>query len=114
VKAKIIREVLNLAQTKPEPDEFDKILGRSNLRRTLRVGAWIKRFIHNCKRKEKKLGPLVTEEIEDARGWWIKQVQQRERETTGYSQISRQEIQEIQYLVSCRRSGPQLAQHLRS
>ena len=90
VEAKVIREVLNLAQTKPEPDEFDELLQRTRLRRTLRVGAWIKRFIHNCKHKEKKLGPLLTEEIEDVRGWWIKRVQRRDRETTGYPQISRQ------------------------
>ena len=72
VEAKVIREVLNLAQTKSEPDEFDELLERTSLRRTLRVGAWLKRFIHNCKHKDKKLGPLLTEEIEDVRGWWIK------------------------------------------
>ena len=71
--------MLNLAHTKPKPDEFDKLLERTSLRQTLRVGAWIKRFIHNCKYKEKKLDPLLTEEIEHARGWWIKRVQQRDR-----------------------------------
>ena len=94
VEAKVIREVLNLAQTKPEPDgepdEFDELLERTSLRRTLRVGAWIKRFIHNCKHKKKKLGPLLTDEIGDVRGWWIQRVQRRDRETTGYSEISRQ------------------------
>lgn len=90
VEAKVIREVLNLAQTKSEPDEFDELLERTSLRRTLRVGAWLKRFIHNCKHKDKKLGPLLTEEIEDVRGWWIKRVQRRDRETTGYPQISGQ------------------------
>ena len=54
------------------------------------VSAWIKRFIHNCKHKEKKLGPLLTEEIDDVRSWWIKRVQRRDRETTGYPQISGQ------------------------
>ena len=57
--------MLNLAQTKPEPDKFEELLERTSLRRTLRVCAWIKRFIHNCKNKENKLGPLLTEEIED-------------------------------------------------
>lgn len=90
VEAKVIREVLNLAQTKSEPDEFDELLERTSLRRTLRVGTWLKRFIHNCKHKDKKLGPLLTEEIEDVRGWWIKRVQRRDRETTGYPQISSQ------------------------
>ena len=90
VEAKVIREVLNLAQTKPEPDKFEELLERTSLRRTLRVCAWIKRFIHNCKNKENKLGPLLTEEIEDVRGWWIKRVQRRDKETTGYPQISEQ------------------------
>lgn len=82
--------MLNLAQTKPEPDKFEELLERTSLRRTLRVCAWIKRFIHNCKNKENKLGPLLTEEIEDVCGWWIKRVQRRDKETTGYPQISEQ------------------------
>ena len=82
--------MLNLAQTKPEPDKFEELLERTSLRRTLRVCAWIKRFIHNCKNKENKLGLLLTEEIEDVRGWWIKRVQRRDKEITGYPQISEQ------------------------
>ena len=31
VEAKVIKEVLNLAQTKPEPDEFNKLLERTSL-----------------------------------------------------------------------------------
>ena len=41
VEANAIREVLNLAQTKQDPDEFDELLERTNLRRILRAGAWI-------------------------------------------------------------------------
>ena len=47
VEAKVIREVLNLMQTKTKQDEFDELLERTNLRRTLRDGAWIKRFLYN-------------------------------------------------------------------
>ena len=90
VEGKVIKEVLNLAQTKPEPDKFEELLKHTSLRRTLRVCAWIKKFIHNCKNKEMKLGPLLTEEIEDVRGWWIKRVQRRDKETTGYPQLSEQ------------------------
>ena len=82
--------MLNLAQTKLEPDKFKELLERTSLFRTLRVCSWIKRFIHNCKNKENKLGPLLTEEIEDVCGWWIKRVQRRDKETTGYPQISEQ------------------------
>ena len=66
-------------QTKTEQDEFDELLERTNLRRTLRVGAWIKRFLYNCKHQDKKLGPLLTEEIEEVRIWWIKRVQKRDK-----------------------------------
>ena len=90
MEAKVIREVLHLEKTKPEPDELNQLLKRISLCRTLRVGAWIKRFIHNCKLKEMKLWPLLAEEILDVRGWWIKRDQRRDRETMGYSQISRQ------------------------
>ena len=47
MEAKVTTEVLNLVLTKPEPDEFDQLLERTSLRRTLRIGTWIKRFIHN-------------------------------------------------------------------
>ena len=47
-------------------DEWDALLERSTYWRTMRVTAWVLRFIRNCKArsKSKKMsGPLVTEEI---------------------------------------------------
>ncbi len=61
-----------------EKDEFDSLLERSTLRRTLRVLAWINRFIHNSRGHAKRAGPLDTEEIETAKFWWIKLIQIRD------------------------------------
>ena len=61
-----------------EKDEFDSLLERSTLRRTLRVLAWINRFIHNSRGHAKRAGPLDTEEIETAKFWWIKRIQIRD------------------------------------
>ena len=47
------------------------MLERSTYWRTLRVTAWVLRFVSNCKARRNKLkktaGPLVTEEITTAR-----------------------------------------------
>ena len=63
VEAKVIRKVLTVAQTKDLHDEFDEILEKHDLRRTLRDGAWIFRFMNNCRRRESLSGPLTTVEI---------------------------------------------------
>ena len=65
-EAKIVRELLCTAQEDGEPDDFDQILEKHELRRALRVTAWILRFIHNCRNKEKRDGPLSTSETEEA------------------------------------------------
>ena len=36
VEAKVNKEVLNLVQTKPEPDKFDELLERTSLRQTFK------------------------------------------------------------------------------
>ena len=67
-----------MKSAEPEEDEFDSLLERSTLRRTLRVLAWINRFIHNSRGHEKRSGPLDTEEIEAIKLWWIKRIQKRD------------------------------------
>ena len=78
-ETKISRDLVYIAKsTETTTDELDKLLERNTLRRALRVSAWINRFIHNCRSKEKRLGPLDTGEIETAKYWWIKRVQLRD------------------------------------
>ena len=47
----------------------------SGLNRVLRITAWIQRFVHNARTKEKRNGQLCTEEIQQAEQYWIKQTQ---------------------------------------
>ena len=60
-------------------DEWDALLERGAYWRTMRVTAWMLRFISNCKARRNKLkrrsGPLVTEEITTERTYWVRGVQ---------------------------------------
>ena len=86
-EAKVIREVLGAAQTTPEDDDLDELLKRASLQRSLRVGAWLKRFLYNCRNQNRKRGPLVTEELEEVREWWIRRIQERDSAEPHYSQV---------------------------
>ena len=91
VEAKVVREVACEAKsTKPKSKEFDALLQRSTLRHTLRISAWINRFIHNSRGHAKRSGPLDTEEIVIAKFWWIKHVQERNTTETHYDETSTQ------------------------
>ncbi|KMQ82315.1 integrase core domain protein, partial [Lasius niger] len=48
----------------------------SNLSKILRITAWIRRFLHNAKNKEKQFGPLTAEELEKSETYWIKNTQE--------------------------------------
>lgn len=86
-EAKKIKEVMNLAQQQPdEPEnEFDELLKRHGLLRALRIHAWIHRFTINRERK----GPLTTEDIHEARHWWIKRTQARDQKKPHFKQTRR-------------------------
>ena len=60
-------------------DVFDELLEKHELWRVLRVGAWIGRFLHNIRtvRKQRVVGPLITEEIQKQTTFWIKRAQQQ-------------------------------------
>ena len=66
-----------------ERDEWDDLLDRSSYWRTLRVTAWMLRFVNNCRSKTKKVkrksGPLNTDEIMSARNRWIRRVQRNDQ-----------------------------------
>ena len=75
---KPIREE-NLYAKEQKPDEWKALLERSKYWKTLRVTAWVLRFVNNSltrrKRTRKLTGPLTTEEMENARNLWVKKVQ---------------------------------------
>ena len=61
-----------------KPDELDQLLEIHDLRKTLRVCAWITRFIRNSRRESSKtFGPITTAEIESRKTCWIRRVQTR-------------------------------------
>ena len=104
-EVKVIRKVLAMAQPKPTGDELDKLLeGHDDLRRTLRICAWISRFMNNCKAPKKSTGPLTTAEVESVKLWWIKRVQLRAMVNPNYAQVqSRLNLQVNEDgLIECR------------
>ena len=86
-EAKATKELLNVVNVKDDADEFDRLLERVNLRRACRVGAWIKRFIYNCRNSDKRSGPITTEEVIRERDWWIRRIQQRVQKETHYPKL---------------------------
>ena len=52
------------------------ILHKFDLHKTLRISAWILRFINNC-RKNKKSGPLTTAELVNQKKFYIKREQEK-------------------------------------
>ena len=81
------REVLNIAQDqpKPEPNVFDDLLERHDLRRALRIQAWVLRFTTNRHRK----GPLTSEDLQEVRHWWIKRSQTQDSQRPHFIKTSR-------------------------
>ena len=55
----------------------------SKLQTVLRVTAWIKRFLYNCRSKQRKVGEITAEEISESEKIWIReaQINSFERET---------------------------------
>lgn len=74
-ETKMVREVLYAAQVENLPDDFEQLLKKHDFYRTLRICAWIQGSTYNCRNKEKRRGPLTTEEMNNARSWWIIRVQ---------------------------------------
>ena len=91
-EAKLIREVLNVVKCVPSPDEFDERLSRNTLRRTLRVGARIRRLLRNRGSQVKQCGPLTAGEVQEERDWWIRRVQERMKKELDYEKIKAQLI----------------------
>ena len=66
-----------LVKIKEETNETkDTLLSKyASYWKLLRVTAYLKRFIHNCRNRKKYKGPLMTEELQAAEKFWIIQAQ---------------------------------------
>ena len=80
-EAKVIKDIFAAAVN--VQDTFDELSSKHELWKVLRIGAWVQRFIHNCKATvaTRESRPLTTTEIENHKTWWIKRVQ-RDAQTT--------------------------------
>ena len=81
-ESKIVREILAAVTVDQKQDEFDQLLEGHDLRKVLRVCAWVVRFVRNSRRDTPSItGPLTTAEIEARTTWWIRRVQTRAQNT---------------------------------
>ena len=86
VESKIVREVIAAVNVDLELDEFDQLLERHDLRKTLRICAWIARFAHNCRVSNPKItGPITTAERQSQNDWWFRRVQSRARNSIKFT-----------------------------
>ncbi|XP_046863157.1 uncharacterized protein LOC124456893 [Xenia sp. Carnegie-2017] len=76
-EAKATRIILCTAIQRSDLAIFSDILEKHPLRKAIRIGAWVKRFIDNARqnRDNRKHGPLTSEEVEEQHMSWIKMVQ---------------------------------------
>jgi hypothetical protein len=84
-ETKPTREIFNVAI--PQPDEFEQLLKKWNLWKTLRICAWVSRFIRNVAKSHHSIkGPLGTEEIQEREAWWIRKVQTRSKDSPEFEE----------------------------
>lgn len=65
---------------------FNELLERHDLRRTLRIQAWVRRFTTHRVRK----GPLTSEDIQESKNWWIRRVQSQDMQKPHFEQTRRE------------------------
>lgn len=77
-ESKATREILNTSMEDEQSTILEAVLKKYPLAKTLRIGAWVKRFLDNSRVKTsqgRRHGPLTTDEIDQQRQWWIGKVQ---------------------------------------
>ena len=71
-ESKVIKQIMNSTIEQSSENSFILLIDKFNLKKTLRVTAWVKRFCNNVRnRRQQRKGPLTTEEIETATHQWI-------------------------------------------
>ena len=76
-ETKLTKEVFAVAVD--SRDDLDEVLEKYSLWRTVRIFAWVMRFLQNCRNKkvDRIRGPLTTAETEKQVKWWIRRKQER-------------------------------------
>ena len=77
VETKLAREIFNLAIM--EEDSFDELLGKFNMWKVMRVGAWVTQLVTNLRVREgeRTTSPLKTKETQKQITFWVKKAQAR-------------------------------------
>eukprot|EP00794_Sanderia_malayensis_P012391 gene12391-13670_t len=73
-------------------DELDEILERFQFRKSMRITAWMKRFVKSCQnaKKNRQMGPLDTEEVQQATEFWIRREQAKCENTDKFKEEKQQ------------------------
>jgi len=72
-------------------NDFDILLERFGLRKAMRIGAWISRFLHNSRHPSNKVqGPLTTPEIAAHELFLVKRAQQQGMSNANFEQDQEQ------------------------
>ena len=74
-ESRTIKTVMRTAVPR-RSDDIDNLLTKTALWKTVRILAWIKRFVVNCRRINRISGPLTTEELEEQLKFLIKRAQE--------------------------------------
>ena len=90
---KPVREIVSYVVERQQ-DELDELLLRKTYWTTVRITAWLLRFLYNLRaskgRKRRKRGPLTTDEMSEAQNRWVRREQnyvQRSFEQPGWSLV---------------------------
>lgn len=72
-------------------DDFDLVLWKFELRKAVRIGAWVMRFLHNSRNSSSKTkGPLTTAEVEKCQMFLVKRAQLQGMSHTQFEQDQEQ------------------------
>ena len=63
-EAKLLKEVFYTA--KVDENQIDVLINKFEFCKTVRIVSWVKRFSYNARSKQKVMGPLKTEEINES------------------------------------------------
>ena len=94
-EAKVVREIFKVAIVKEYV--LDQLLQKHSLLKVLRITAWVRRFIANCKREtvERKTAHMDSHEVREQREWWIRRAQNTVKDDQQFhvnrKQLNRQE-----------------------
>lgn len=75
-ESKVIKQVMNVA-VQSQTDALDDLLAKTTLWKTLKVCAWLARFVRNARapKKCRTFGLITAQEIEEQKQFWARRVQ---------------------------------------